>query len=62
VLGEVADGAQAELPEALGDPGPDAGEGLDRRFGIRAAARGLRRTGVGAGEPGRRGGYGSPSQ
>jgi len=62
VLGEVAHRAEAELPQALGDLRPDARERLDRGLGIRAAARGPRRAGVGAGEPRRRGGYGSPSQ
>ena len=61
MLGQVAHAAQAEALQALGDPRADARERLDRRLGVGATAR-SRRAGVLAGEPGRRDGYGSPSQ
>ena len=62
VLGELAHGTEAEPLEPLGDLRPDAGQRLDRGFRVDTPARGLRRAGVGPREPGRRAGYGSPSQ
>jgi hypothetical protein len=61
VLGQVAHGAQAEPLKPLADTWADARERLDRRLRVGATA-GPRRAGVLAGEPGRRDGYGSPSQ
>ncbi len=61
VLGQVAHRAQAEPAEPVRDPGADAGQRRDRRLRVGPAAC-PGRAGLLAGEPGRGGGYGSPSQ
>jgi hypothetical protein len=61
VLGEVADGSEAEALQARGDLRPDTGQRLDRRVGVRTAPS-PGKTGLLAGEAGRRSDYGSPSQ
>jgi hypothetical protein len=62
VLREIADGAEPEPLEPVGDLRPDAGQRFDRRFWVDTAAGGLGRAGVRAREPGRPDGYDSPSQ
>ena len=61
VLRQVAHGPEPEPPQSLGDLGPDAGKRLDGGVRIGPPTR-SERAGVLAGEAGRGGGYGSPSQ
>ena len=61
VLGEVADGADAELAQPFGDLRADPGDRLDGGVGVDAWAPGGRCVAASR-EPGGRGGYGSPSQ